>query len=83
MNNVKISADTIARTIVLGIALANQLFAASGHAVMDIGNDEVYQLVSVLCTIAASVTAWWKNNSFTTEAIKADRWMKREKGKTR
>ena len=79
--NVKITGDTIARTIVLALALCNQLLAATGHSIIDIGNDDVYQLVSVLCTIGASVTAWWKNNSFTQPAIKADRWMKREKGR--
>lgn len=77
----KIGADTIARTAVLALALINQVLAVTGHTVLNIENDTIYQLVSTGFTIAASVAAWWKNNSFTDAAIRADAQMKQEKSK--
>lgn len=71
MNTVKI--DTIARTIVLFIALANQVLAIAGKEVFPVTEDQVYQGVTLIVTIGASVWAWWKNNSFTKAAIEADK----------
>lgn len=68
-----IKTDTIARTIVLFIALANQVLAIAGKEVFPVTEDQVYQGVSLIVTIGASVLAWWKNNSFTANAIKADK----------
>lgn len=73
MNNV--TAGTIARTIVLLLALANQVLAMCGKQVLNISDDDIYQVVSIVFTIGASAVAWWKNNSFTQEAIKADEVM--------
>ena len=70
-----ITAGTIARTIVLILALANQVLAMCGKQVLNIADDDIYQTVSLLFTIGASAAAWWKNNSFTQEAIKADEVM--------
>lgn len=63
MNN-NISAGTIARTIVLLLALANQVLAMCGKQVLNIADDDIYQIVSIVFTISASVWSWWKNNSF-------------------
>lgn len=71
MNNIK--TDTIARTIVLFIALANQVLAISGKEIFPVTEDQIYQIVSLVATIGASVWAWWKNNSFTKPAIEADK----------
>ena len=71
MKNVKI--DTIIRTIVLTIALVNQGLAIFGKEAFPITEDQVYQSVTVIATIASAVWAWWKNNSFTQNAIKADK----------
>ena len=67
-----INADTIARTIVLALALINQVLAIEGKGTISFANSDIYQLVSLIWTIGASVTAWWKNNSFTAAARKAD-----------
>ena len=72
----KITAETIARTIVLAIALLNQIFAIFGRDQIPIAEDNVYQLVSILFTIGAAVWSWWKNNSVTQNAIKADEYLK-------
>lgn len=71
MNNVK--TDTIVRTIVLVIALANQALAIAGKEAFPVTEDQVYQGVTLIVTIGASVWAWWKNNSFTKNAIEADK----------
>lgn len=71
MNTVKI--DTIARTIVLFIALANQVLAIAGKEIFPVTEDQVYQVVTLVATVGASVWAWWKNNSFTKAAIEADK----------
>ena len=73
MNNV--TAGTIARTIVLLLALANQVLAMSGKQVLNIADDDIYQIVSIIFTVSASAVAWWKNNSFSQTALKADKVM--------
>lgn len=70
----KISGDTIARTVILALALLNQILIVCGHPILKFEEDTVYQLVSVLWTTAASIAAWWKNNSFTCLACEADHW---------
>lgn len=74
-----IKSDTIARTIVLALALINQVLAISGKDILPFAEEEVYQICSLIATIVTSGIAWWKNNSFTQEAIAADEIMKAEK----
>ena len=71
----KISADTIARTIVLALALINQILAITGREVLPFAEDDIYQLVSLIATVVTSAVAWWKNNSFTSKAIEADEYL--------
>lgn len=68
----KVKTDTIIRTIVLTLALVNQVLTILGKSVIPITDDQVADFVSIAFTILASVWAWWKNNSFTQPAIKAD-----------
>lgn len=72
----KITAGTLARTIVLALALTNQILSVSGHAVLPIDDAQVETLVSTAWTIAASIVAWWKNQSFTQAALAGDSTMK-------
>ena len=67
--------DTIARTVVLAIALVNQALTLSGRSILPFEEQTVNELVSLGFTIVTSAIAWWKNNSFTKEAIEADRYM--------
>jgi SPP1 family holin len=73
MKNVK--TDTIIRTIVLIIALLNQVLAIFGKEAFPITEDLVYQVVTLIATIGSAVWAWWKNNSFTAKAIEADKFL--------
>ena len=73
--NTNISAGTIARTACLALALTNQILSATGHAVLPIEDAQVETLVTTGLTVAASVAAWWKNNSFTPAARIGDEHM--------
>lgn len=75
----KISAGTIARTIALALALINQVLNALGYQMLNISDEEINTLISTIFTIVAAVTAWWKNNSFTKAALKADEVLRQEK----
>ncbi len=75
----KIKNGTIARTIVLLLALINQVFAIFGIGTIDIADDTIYQLCSLGATVITAVAAWWKNNSFTQAAIAGDDVMADEK----
>lgn len=76
----KISKETIARTIVLALAFVNQILTAFGINPLPFSENTVYELITLVFTIGASAWAWWKNNSFTNEAIKADEFLKELKG---
>jgi len=73
----KIKTETIIRTIVLILALINQVLAIMGKGQIPITEDEVYQLVTLLVTVGSALWAWWKNNSFTLPALKADEYLER------
>lgn len=72
VTNRSISAGTIARTAVLLLALTNQLLSAMGKSPLPIESATVEQLVTAGITTIAALIAWWKNNSFTQEALAAD-----------
>lgn len=76
-----ITAGTLARTIILALALINQILSVTGHPVLPIEDAEVETLVSTAWTVIAALIAWWKNNSFTSAAKAGDEVMKQEKGK--
>ncbi len=67
-----VSKETVIRTIILVIALVNQVLTASGKNPLPFSDEELYTGLTAVFTVAASVWAWWKNNSFTKNAIAAD-----------
>ena len=78
-NKLNITSGTIARTIILVLALLNQILTATGHSVINISDESVNTLISTGFTIVTAVIAWWKNNSFTQSALKADEVMRKLK----
>lgn len=72
----KIKTDTIIRTIVLFIALLNQVLTSMGKNPLPFSDDLIYEAVTLAVTIGASAWAWWKNNSITKKAIVADEYLK-------
>lgn len=79
MENLRVKADTIARTVVLFLALANQIMVAFGWSPVELEEDSVYTLVSTVVTIITAIWSWWMNNSFTKAALKADKVLEEEK----
>ena len=80
--NFNITAGTIARTAILLLALTNQMLSAMGKSPLPIESTTVEQLVTASITTIAALVAWWKNNSFTKEAIAADKEYDRLKAKS-
>lgn len=74
MTNVK--TETIVRTVILIVALINQGLTISGHSLLPITDEQITEIITLAITIGASLWAWWKNNSFTKNAIKADEVLK-------
>ena len=79
--NTNVSIGTIARTACLALALTNQVLTCFGVQVLPISDDELNNLVTTGLTVATSLAAWWKNNSFTTAAMIGDEHIKQVKGK--
>lgn len=77
----KVTAGTIARTIVLALALINQLLTVFGYNVIDISTETINTLITTIFTVITAIISFWKNNSFTKEAIEADKVMKELKAK--
>lgn len=71
----KIEKMTIVRTAVLVFALVNQVLTISGYNPLPFTDEEFGQSVSMVLTVGASLWAWWKNNSFTQNAIIADEYL--------
>lgn len=70
----QVKKETIIRTAVLAIALINQGLTLSGLNPLPYENEQVENFVAGVFTVSASLWTWWKNNSFTSNAIKADEY---------
>ena len=77
MKKINITKGTLIRTILLVFALINQVLAVFGKSPIPIDDDTVTNLISTAWTVIASLIAWWKNNSFTDKAIKADKVLRK------
>lgn len=75
MEKKKISVETIIRTVVLAFVLINQTLTMLGKNPLPYSEESVYEFFTAAATVIASLWAWWKNNSFTKEAIAADEYM--------
>ena len=71
----KIPTETIIRAIVLFVTLVNTILTMSGKNPLPFAEDELYAWLSAVATVVATLWAWWKNNSFTPEAITADEYL--------
>lgn len=72
--------ETLIRTVILIYALVNQILTYRGHSILPIGEEQVTELTSIAFTIITALVAWWKNNSFTAEAIEADKYLAKLRG---
>ncbi len=74
-----VTPGTIARTLILAMALINQILTASGHSIIAVSDDDINTLITTSFTVVSALLAWWKNNSFTKPALKADEVLREEK----
>ncbi len=76
MNYLKnVSTGTIIRTISLAVALLNQILAVFGISPLPFESEEFTHFISTAITMVTALLAWWKNNSFTKNAISADAYL--------
>ena len=71
--------STWIRTAVLIVALVNQALVIFGVNDKTVDVDSVTYYASYVFTALSSLWAWWKNNSFTKKAQKADEALVGEK----
>lgn len=73
--------QAITRLVVLVVLLINQTLVTIGFDALPFTEDQVYEGVSSVATVIVALLSWWKNNSVTNEAQKADAHMKALKNK--
>ncbi len=72
----KISKGTIVRTVMLVIVIVNMILQRCGVDVINVSENEILSVVEVIIELAIIVVGFWKNNSYTEKAIKADEFLK-------
>ncbi len=72
----KCKKDAWIRTAVLAVSLINQLLTVFGGNPLPFSDEAVYEGFSAVVTVGASIWSWWKNNSFTAEAVAADEYLR-------
>ena len=81
LNLKNVSTGTWVRTAALIIALINHVLVLNGKSVLPFESEDLEMAFTTVFTLVASIVAWWKNNSFTEPAQKADEVLKEEKSK--
>lgn len=72
----QISKGTIVRTIMVVLVIVNVVLKQFGVDAINVSESEILSLIEALIEVATIVVAFWKNNSFTQNAIKADEFLK-------
>lgn len=81
MNLKNVSNSTWVRIIVLLLTLINLISTSIfNYQLLPFNDAELYEGVSVVFTVVASIVAGWKNNSLTPEAQRADDYLENLKG---
>ena len=75
MENLKISKGTIVRTIMLAIVVINYVLKATGNDVLNVSETAVGTFVETVVSIATIIANWWYNNSFSSNAKKAQKFL--------
>lgn len=78
----KVSKSTIIRTIVLALVLINMILKAFGVDPLGISESQVASAVELIIEVGSIVAAWWYNNSYSKNALKAQEYLEklREEG---
>ena len=73
--------QAITRLVVLMILLLNQLLVTLGWNPLPFSEEQIYEAISGVATVAVAVWTWYKNNNVTKEAEQAQKQLNRMKGK--
>jgi len=68
-----VTVQTWVRTLILVIALVNQALVVLGISNKEIDLNSWANYGTYILTVVTSIWSWWKNNSFTVDAQKADK----------
>ena len=68
----KVSKETIIRTVLLALALTNNILTMKGLSPLPFEQEIITEIISIIFTTVVGIWAWWKNNSFTPAALEAD-----------
>ena len=71
----KVKKETLTRTIITAISMLNMILTMTGKNPLPFSEDELYIGLSAVAGFISTVWSWWKNNSFTPAAIKADKYL--------
>ena len=72
----KITKATIVRTILVLMVIVNFCLEKIGVDVIPVNENAILMAVEAIIEIAVIAVGFWKNNSFTEKAIKADAFLK-------
>ena len=72
----KISKSTIVRTILVALVIVNFVLERCGVDVIPTDESTIFMFVETVIEIAVIAVGFWKNNSFSEKAIKADAFLK-------
>ena len=72
MDKLKVSKETIVRTVALAIVLIYQILVAAGVKMPYLDESIALTWATNIVSFAVVLWNWWKNNSFTQSALHAD-----------
>ena len=79
MKNIK--PTTLIRTAVSIVAMINTALLMLGKSPLPFESEQVNMFLTLAFDVGTSIWGFWKNNSFTKEAIRADQIMNDAKGR--
>ena len=75
-SNMKITKGTILRTIMLLIVIINMILKKLGIDALNIEEGTVSAFIETAIEISVIAVSFWKNNSFSKNALRADKFLK-------
>lgn len=72
----KITKATIVRTILVILVIINFVLEKMGVDLIPVNENTILMIVETAIEIAVIVVGFWKNNSYTEKAIKADEFLR-------
>lgn len=75
----KISKGTIVRTVLLVVVIINLILKQFGLDLIEVTENEILTVIETFIEIAVIIVSFWKNNSYTQNAIKADEFLRQLK----